>query len=93
MATEKSRLKTQVDTGAVGRVAAHIELAVQAAGALLHDGQTVMLARVRAGTDAATVVFNQQLNVFALLAEVDFDVFAWAWRAQLDSASRAICSR
>ena len=75
MATEKSGLETQVDTGAVRRVATHIKLAVQAAGAFLHDGQAVMLARVRAGTDAATVVFNHQLDALALLAQMHFDVF------------------
>ena len=41
---------------------------MQAAGALLHDGQTVVLALVEARGDAAAVVLNQQLDFLAELS-------------------------
>ena len=75
MTTEKARLKAQVDTGAVGRVVAYIELTIKATGALLHDGQTVVLTWIGDGDDATAVVFDEQFDALALLTQMHDNVF------------------
>lgn len=70
MAPEEIGAELQVDAGAPRGARFDAELAVQAACALLHDGQTMVHARVEARAEADAVVFDEQFDLFADLAQI-----------------------